>query len=277
MGLEFDEGAARGIEAIYRTPDVASQRAQTLAALALVPGERVLDIGVGPGLLVDDMAKIVGSDGAVAGIDTSEPMVAMAKARCGDDCDLRVGDATALPFEDASFDAVVSTQVLEYVPDLATALREVARVLRPGGRVFVLDTDWDTAVWFTEDRPRMRRVLDAWEAHLHDPCLPRTLGTRLGSAGLRVFRRDVIPLLNPSLHPNEYSHGIMIAIQAFRGGPGGGRSRGRRRLGRRAASAGRRGSLLLQHQPLSLRGVEALKGLRAARPARRQTLEKPRV
>ncbi|MEM7413304.1 MAG: methyltransferase domain-containing protein [Myxococcota bacterium] len=215
MGLTFDDGAARGVEAIYRTPDVAAQRSQTLVALGLAPGERVLDIGVGPGFLADDMARIVGADGHVAGIDTSEPMLAMARARCGEGVDLRTADATALPFDAGAFDAVVSTQVLEYVPDLDGALAEIARVLRVGGRAVILDTDWDTAVWQTEDRARMRRVLDAWEAHLHDPCLPRTLGPRLDAAGLTVQRRDVIPLLNPHLHPNCYSHGILVAIQAF--------------------------------------------------------------
>jgi SAM-dependent methyltransferase len=221
--LEFDAAMARGVEAIYRTPDVAGQRSLTLAAMALCPGERVLDVGVGPGLLAYEMALVVGEAGRVAGIDASEPMIEMARQRCREQSwtDLRIADATAVPFGDASFDAVVSTQVYEYVDNLPEALAEVARVLRPGGRVFILDTDWDTAIWHTGDRARMRRVLDAWEGHLHDPCLPRTLGPKLEAAGLRVVRRDVIPLSNPALHPNCYSHGMLAAIAGYVAGEGG--------------------------------------------------------
>jgi arsenite methyltransferase len=56
------------------------------------------------------------------------------------------GDALAMPFPDASFDAAASTQVYEYVEDMAAALAEARRVLRPGGRLLVLDTDWDSIV-----------------------------------------------------------------------------------------------------------------------------------
>jgi SAM-dependent methyltransferase len=215
--IDFDEDAARGLERIYRTPDVVAQRVRVLEALALRPGERVLDVGVGPGLLAEDMARTVGAEGHVAGIDLSEAMLEMARRRCAELAwtDFRVADATKLSFADASFDALVSTQVYEYVADMDGALAEASRVLRPGGRIVVLDTDWDSVVWNTQDRARMRRVLDAWDAHLHDPHLPATLGARLQRAGLRNQRQEVIPLLNTSLHPHTYSFGIQLAIHGF--------------------------------------------------------------
>ncbi len=221
-GLQFDEAAARGVEALYKTPDVVAQRSRILDVLALQPGDRVLDVGVGPGLLAYDMARMVGEKGVTAGIDVSEAMIAIAQQRCGElpSVDIRIGDATSLPFDAASFDAVVSTQVYEYVADMDSALAEVARVLRPSGRVVILDTDWDTAVWATEDRTRQRRILDAWEAHLHDPCLPRTLARRLERAGLCVVRREVIPFYNTAYHPNCYSFGMLFAIQNFVAGRG---------------------------------------------------------
>ncbi len=75
-------------------------------------------------------------------------------------------EATTLPVLDGTFDAAVSVQVLEYVPDVAAALAEIHRVLRPGGRIVIWDVDWATVSWHTADHARMRRMLDAWDHHL---------------------------------------------------------------------------------------------------------------
>ena len=77
--LEFDEETSRRVEAVFLTPDVVAQRCQVLKALELTAGERVLDIGSGPGLLAHEMAAAVGPEGRVCGVDISEPMLAIAK------------------------------------------------------------------------------------------------------------------------------------------------------------------------------------------------------
>lgn len=217
QGLTFDENAARGIERMYVTPDVALQRARFLQLLAPKLGERLLDIGMGPGFLTYDLAPIVGERGLVAGIDSSAVMVELATKRCEGrgPCEFQLASATELPFGDASFDAVTSTQVYEYVADMERALAELHRVLRPAGRVFILDTDWDSVVWNTGDPARMRRVMDAWDDHLHDPHLPAKLGALLTRAGFTLTHVEVIPIVNAALHPHCYSHGILGAIAGF--------------------------------------------------------------
>ena len=77
--LEFDEENARRLVAVYTTPDVVDQRRAIRAALALQPGEHVLDIGSGPGFLAAEMAEEVGADGRVHGIDPSDSMLAIAR------------------------------------------------------------------------------------------------------------------------------------------------------------------------------------------------------
>jgi arsenite methyltransferase len=66
-----------------------------------------------------------------------------------------------LPYPHRAFDAAVSTQVYEYVADVATAPAELRRLLRPGGRALVLDTEWDSVVWHVADRDRHRRIMAA--------------------------------------------------------------------------------------------------------------------
>ena len=206
----FDAAASSKLEAVYQTPDVVAQRHATLQALALRPGERVLDVGAGPGFLVAEMAQQVGPNGHVTGLDISDSMVALARQRCAQGpiasrTAIVKGDAAALPFPSGSFDVGVSTQVYEYVPDISTALAELHRVLRPGGRALILDTDWDSMVWHAHDQARMQRVLTAWKERFADPHLPRTLAPRLGDLGFKVRSREVLVLFNPVYDPDTYS------------------------------------------------------------------------
>src|SRR4051812_32850353 len=214
--LQFGEDAARHIQRLYSTPDVVQQRAEVLALLAAHPGERVLDVGSGPGFLVASLADAVGPGGAVHGVDPSEPMNAAARDLLGTRPWARIddGDAVQLPYADGAFDAAVSTQVYEYVADLPRALAELRRVLRPGGRALVLDTDWDSVVWHATDRHRHRRIMAAWEEHLVHPHLPCTLPGHLRRAGFRVTGRHLIPLFNPS-YENTFSALTMETIAGF--------------------------------------------------------------
>lgn len=222
--LEYDDTASRRVEAAYTTADVVEQRRRVLAALDLRPGERVVDVGSGPGFLAVQLAEAVGPDGAVTGVDASDSMLALARERevpAGSaPLTWLLGTATELPLPDASVDVAVSTQVLEYVADIGTALVEVYRVLRPGGRLLILDTDWDSIVWHSRDRDRMARVLTAWEPHLADPHLPRTLGGSLRTAGFVVHRPFVLPLLNVGYDADTFSGLLLELVATFVAGRG---------------------------------------------------------
>jgi SAM-dependent methyltransferase len=218
--LQFDEENARRLEAAYMTADVIEQRRAIRAALALRPGERVLDIGSGPGFLAAEIAAEVGPTGRVYGIDPSETMLARARRRDAT-VEYGIGDALALPFPDEHFDVAVCTQVYEYVEDIAAALSEARRVLRAGGRLLVLDTDWDSIVWHSGDRERMQRVLAAWNEHLADPYLPRRLPGLLRAAGLHPRKSAIIPILNVGADRDTFSAGMSRIVTAYVPGRGG--------------------------------------------------------
>ncbi len=129
-----------------------------VADARLQPGLRVLDLGSGtgyPALLAGD---VVGSEGSVVGIDLAESMLAVAtrkaKALGMQHVTFRTGDATTLPFDAGSFDAVISRFCLMFLPEIPKALKEILRVLKPGGYVAA-------AVWSApEKNPFIRIPMD---------------------------------------------------------------------------------------------------------------------
>lgn len=188
-----------------------AQRQRLLEALSARPGERVLDVGSGPGFLAADLAE---RGARVEGVDLSEDMVRTAGERFPS-LRFRTGEATSLPFDNSSFDAVTCTQVLEYVADVGAALAEFRRVLEPGGRVAIIDTDWDSVIWSGADRELTERVLKAWDAHLVDPHLPVRLKPELEAAGFERVRVEVIPILNLSYEDENYSRGMSSTVERF--------------------------------------------------------------
>ncbi len=214
MAAKFGAREAARLETVYASPAIVSQRARTRAALAARPGERGLDVGCGPAFLACELGREIGPDGRIVGLDESPEMLEAARARIAreglaDRVEVQPGDAARLPFPAAAFDFVTVVQVYLYVPDVEGALAEAARVLRPGGRLAVVDTDWDSCVWLTADRERNRRVMDARGRHFVQQHLPTRLPGLLGRAGLALERAEAIPVLELDGSSGTFSGGLI--------------------------------------------------------------------
>ena len=134
MGLTPE--AALGYEAFF-VPAIFHQWPQKLiAAGAICKGEKVLDVGCGTGVLTRELPGCVGATGSVTGFDLSESMLGVARRHCPG-VPFHQGSVNTLPFDDASFDVVVSAFMLMFLESPAQALSEMRRVLRPGGRLVV--------------------------------------------------------------------------------------------------------------------------------------------
>ena len=181
MGAASDEDRAYGLGKGRVYPATAARAlvnplrrlihppARLARRLAPQPDARILEVGPGPGWFSPALAETV-PDGRLHLVDLQAEMLEFATARLEDAdtdvgrIDATVGDACALPFEDATFDAAFASAVLGETPDPARALAEIARVLRPGGRLLVLEGRGDP------DRiPRRRLTSLAWRAGMV-PC-----------------------------------------------------------------------------------------------------------
>jgi 2-polyprenyl-3-methyl-5-hydroxy-6-metoxy-1,4-benzoquinol methylase len=156
----------------------------------LRPGLDVLDVGCGPGTITVDLARRV-APGTVLGIDVSADPLDEARAlaeREGVAVEFAVGDVYALDAADGSYDVVHAHQVLQHLTDPVAALREMARVCRPGGLIAVRDVDYAATTWFPEN-PGLDRWLDLYHrvARRNDaePDAGRRLLSWAHAAGLR--------------------------------------------------------------------------------------------
>jgi SAM-dependent methyltransferase len=200
-------------------PEIQRVRRTAWDALSPMPGQRLLDAGAGAGEVARALAAAVGQEGEVVAMDSSARTLQAASRLTPADLPVRFvqGSVTDLEFPAATFDGVRSERVLQHVADPDRAVRELARVTRPGGRVCLVDTDWESAA--LDGVPAdlatgvRRRMLNLAPGHHND--MGRTLRRRLLRAGLDdvtatpvtclfldpASAAAVLPVLDPAIPP----------------------------------------------------------------------------
>ncbi|MCP9624429.1 methyltransferase domain-containing protein [Nocardia otitidiscaviarum] len=186
---EQQEFLVEVLDAQAALPGVRRLREWTRAALRIAAGDRTLDIGSGTGSEVLAMARPSGPGGAAVGVDPNPGMLAEARARAaaaGIAAEFVEGNGYALPFPDDSFDAVRCERVFQHLDHPERATAEIARVLRPGGRVALVDSDWSTAIIHPGDPDVVAALLESWLSHTANRHSGRHLPGLLTAAGLTV-------------------------------------------------------------------------------------------
>ncbi|GAA1794813.1 hypothetical protein GCM10009795_045440 [Nocardioides hankookensis] len=177
------------LDAQDAAPSIERLRAWALAAADVRRGDSCVDVGSGTGTMTRRLARVAGPDGRVLGIEPNGMLRRVAEERCaaaGIEVEFCQGLATELPLPDASVDVVWCERVLQHVPDAQAAVTEIARVLRPGGRALLLDSDHASRVESDIDPAVSRAMLDAFMSQIANPMAARHLPRQALTAGLEV-------------------------------------------------------------------------------------------
>jgi len=208
------------LDRIQNAPVVREARMEAVEALALRAGERVLDLGCGTGDHTREIAPLVVPGGQVVGVDFSHAMVAEARRRQAEretPVAFEQGDAQRLRFEDGVFDAGRTERMLCHLPDARAALAEMVRVLRPGGRIAVIDGDLAGLMIDHPDRPITEAFAASMAETIQNPWIGRQLRRLLGEVGVVDVdvRPRVVDVGYGMIEPMIETHGAWMVEQGL--------------------------------------------------------------
>lgn len=215
--MEYVGDLATVQQDLARSQDMDRRRSAVLAALDPTPGEVLIEVGCGGGLLLRELGRAVAPTGSVLGVDVSDDQIEAARQLCADLPNTRAetGSATALAAEDGRFHASVSTQVLEYIDDVVAAVAELARVTRSGGRFLNVATIWDSLFIAGGDPELTRQISGAWDRHAPHPNLPVDLPNLLRRADFASVRQAPLSLIDRTFNRSTWGFGIAHLMAAF--------------------------------------------------------------
>ncbi len=215
--LQFDAETAHLLEIAYQGADITRRRQASFDVLQPKPGDTILDLGCGNGLLTRELARAVGPNGKVIGIDPSGDMRESAIGRCRDIkwVDIHDGSALNIPLDSSSIGKAVSVQVFEYLDDIPGAASEVFRVLQRGGRFAVGDIHFDSLVWFSDDINRMKRMQEAWDHHLVERCVPAILPGILSEVGFVMEDVRAVTTIDFDLKPDGLASMMIRLMERY--------------------------------------------------------------
>jgi ubiquinone/menaquinone biosynthesis C-methylase UbiE len=175
------------LDRVEALPEVIARRRRSYELLALEPGMFVAEIGCGTGTAARELAALVHPGGHVYGFDISGQFVTLARARAfaaSAKVEFQVADAAILPLADGCLDAYRAERVYMHLKRPETALSEAFRMLRPGGRLLVMDQDWDSLL-FDGDLYATRLVTRAFADSMVNGMIARRMRGLLLAAGFK--------------------------------------------------------------------------------------------
>ena len=214
--MKFTESFLIALEKYRQSADSVAKCGRVLAQLELKPGYRVLDLGCGSGTFSRTIVPRIAPGGHVMGVDYTPEAISIARRLAANVETGRLtfeqGDGHCLRFADNTFDAALCISVLAFCQDPSQVLGELRRVLRPGGRLLVVNSDEDTRIYNGHDQVLGRRIQRAIADRAGDPWLGRRLAYLVRAAGFRILDEDISNKIERDFNPGTggytLAHGL---------------------------------------------------------------------
>ena len=222
MGVDFDSDLGKLQRLMAESIAGTTRRNEILNEMQIRPGEVIIDIGCGAGHLLPHLAKAVGNSGTVYGLDPSKAQLDQANQRCSEFDSVKLiergADDSQLPSD--CCDSATSTQALEYIPDVDSALDEITRVLKPGGAFVNVSILWDHFKFYGAEEKLNEKVHDAFKAHCSHQMLPMELPGKLERRGYRNIKDKSLAFVitrRDGNSPAKYTEAVMANFALTQG------------------------------------------------------------
>lgn len=214
--VRFDEKTAQQMSMIYQTDDIKEAQRHYRVWFDPRPEEVLLDVGCGTGVNAHALSKLVGPAGKIIAIDPSPAMLKLAREKAAaaniEYQQIAVEDAK---FAENTFDGIVCTQVFNYVADPVAVMKSLLRVVKPTGRIFLSETDWDTLSYNIPDKDLQRRVTADFSDHHGDGWMGRKLHSICRQANARDIELHPYVINNTEYSVRKYGGPMSYVIRDY--------------------------------------------------------------
>jgi ubiquinone/menaquinone biosynthesis C-methylase UbiE len=178
---------------------VRNMRLATAKRMKLAAGHKVLDLGCGIGGATFLLADLIGPTGLATGVDVSSALIDVARRRAANQpgLEFRSGSAHAIPYPNGFFDVAYCERVFLYLRDRLGAIHEMKRVVKPGGSVWLIDTDFDSMAIYSTNRALTRKMTSIVAASVPNPNSARDLPALAKQAGLKNITTETCAVATP--------------------------------------------------------------------------------
>ena len=222
MGVDFDSDLGKLQRLMAESIAGTTRRNAILSELQIQSGDTIIDVGCGAGHLLTHLAKAVGSNGTIYGLDPSKAQIDQAELRCAEFENIKMikRNADNSQLQSDCCHSATSTQALEYIPDVDPALDEITRILRSGGAFVNVSILWDHFKFYGAEQSLNEKIHDSFRAHCSHQMLPMELPGKLDRRGFKNVKDKSLAFVitrRDGNSPARYTEDVMANFALTQG------------------------------------------------------------